>query len=414
MATTVNGEAYRESKTSDEEDHFTAIGELQTELDAPKTTKTPDQGLPPPPDGGFEHGMGVFQDYYEMHQLRDYDSSTISWISSLESCLMFMSGPVCGAIFDNYGPRYLTLLGSFLHVFGLMMTSISHEFYQFLLAQGICSALGAGFLFWPTMYCATTWFARKRALAVGIAVSGSGLGGVCLPIAVERMLREIGYAWTMRTCAFIFLGLCVVINLTVTSRFPPSRKKFDPLAMITPFKEPPFFFTALGIFLFGFAVFLPFNYIILYGKRYGMSEKLSQYLSSILNGASNSGRVVPGAIADKVGRFNVMVIACLMCAIWTLALWIPADTNALVILFAVCYGFTSGAFVSLPPALVGQISEIEDIGVRTGTIFFFTSFGALTGNPIGGALVKNPLQDSYWKLQVFAGVMMIAGYEHSH
>lgn len=317
-----------------------------------------------------------------------------------------------------------------MHVFGLMMASISHEYYQFLLAQGVCSALGAGFLFWPTMNCVQTWFARRRALAIGIAVSGSGLGGVCFPIAVERMIAEIGFAWAMRTCAFIILALCVVINLTVKSRIPPLKRKFSLLSYITPLKELPFFLTTFGVFLFGFGLFIPFNYIILFGKRWGMSQNLAKYLSSILNSAryvatyplrllgrnrlltspsSIFGRIIPGALADKIGRYNVMIVVCFLCSIWTLALWIPANTNALVILYAVLYGFCSGAFVSLPPALIGQISEIREIGTRTGTLFFFTAIGALTGNPIGGALVDDPLHSSYWKLQVFAGVMMAAG-----
>lgn len=54
-----------------------------------------------------------------------------------------------GTLFDNYGPRWLVLIGSFLHVFGIMMTSIGTEYYQILLAQGICSAIGASMLFQP-------------------------------------------------------------------------------------------------------------------------------------------------------------------------------------------------------------------------------------------------------------------------
>jgi hypothetical protein len=53
---------------------------------------------------------------------------------------------------DTYGPRIPILLGSFLHVFGLMMTSISKEYYQFFLAQSVCSAIGCSFLFFPSTY----------------------------------------------------------------------------------------------------------------------------------------------------------------------------------------------------------------------------------------------------------------------
>lgn len=47
-----------------------------------------------------------------------------------------------------HGPRYPLLIGTFLHVFGLMMTSLCQEYYQFLLAQGICSSIGASCIFY--------------------------------------------------------------------------------------------------------------------------------------------------------------------------------------------------------------------------------------------------------------------------
>jgi MFS family permease len=49
---------------------------------------------------------------------------------------MFFFGPIIGKVFDSYGPRYLLIVGTFLEVFGLMMTSLASEYYQFILAQG--------------------------------------------------------------------------------------------------------------------------------------------------------------------------------------------------------------------------------------------------------------------------------------
>jgi predicted MFS family arabinose efflux permease len=59
-----------------------------------------------------------------------------------------LQGPIIGKCYDSFGPRYILLVGSFFHVFGLMMTSISSRYYQFLLAQGICSAIGASAIFY--------------------------------------------------------------------------------------------------------------------------------------------------------------------------------------------------------------------------------------------------------------------------
>jgi MFS family permease len=95
--------------------------------------------------------------------------------------MMFFGGPFFGKIFDSYGPRWILLGGSFFHVFGLMMTSLSTQYYQFILAQGIVSALGASAIFYASMSSVGTWFFKKRATAFGIMASGSSLGGVVLP-----------------------------------------------------------------------------------------------------------------------------------------------------------------------------------------------------------------------------------------
>ncbi|CAG8018235.1 unnamed protein product, partial [Penicillium nalgiovense] len=109
------------------------------------------------------------------------------------------------------------------------------------------------------------------------------------------------------------------------------------------------------------------------------------------------------------GRYNMMVITTFFSAILVLALWLPSKGNAPAIVFSALYGFGSGAFVSLAPALVAQISDLREVGVRNGTFFAVISFAALTGTPIGGALVPDVLHGSYTRLQIFCGVVMIVG-----
>lgn len=52
-------------------------------------------------------------------------------------------------LFDKYGPRYLLLIGTLMHVFGIMMASISTHYWQILLAQGVCSGIGVSAVFQP-------------------------------------------------------------------------------------------------------------------------------------------------------------------------------------------------------------------------------------------------------------------------
>jgi hypothetical protein len=98
---------------------------------------------------GWINSMGTFQQYYELGPLHDYSSSTIAWIPSLQLFLLFGLGPVVGRLFDNYGPRPLMIGGTLLHVFGLMMASLATTYYQFILSQGVCSAIGVACLYSP-------------------------------------------------------------------------------------------------------------------------------------------------------------------------------------------------------------------------------------------------------------------------
>lgn len=102
-----------------------------------------------------------------------------------------------------------------------------------------------------------------------------------------------------------------------------------------------------------------------------------------------------------------MILITILSAVATLGIWIPAKSNAGIIAFVVVFGFSSGGFISLAPALIAQISDIREIGIRTGTAFAFQSFGGLTGSPIGGAIVTAQ-GGSYLGLQLFCGFVMVA------
>lgn len=104
-----------------------------------------------------------------------------------------------------------------------------------------------------------------------------------------------------------------------------------------------------------------------------------------------------------------MIVVTYLSGILILALWLPASANLPIILFAAFYGFSTGAAVSINPALVAQISKIQQIGSRVGLIFFLNAVASLLGSPIAGALVNNNSNGrlNFTKLQIFAGVMIL-------
>ncbi|KAG8415050.1 hypothetical protein J3458_008932 [Metarhizium acridum] len=394
---------------------------------------------------GWTNCVGVFQAYYETHQLRSFSPSTVSWISSLNTCVLFISTPFVGKLFDHFGPRSLLLVGTFLHVFGLMMASISSKYYQFILSQSICSPIGASMILQPSFACVATWFRSRRALAMGITTSGSSLGGTVMPIMVDRLMNQIGYGWTMRTCAFLMFGLLIITNLTVKSRLAPQPQDAGPLDFFRAFKDPAFSLTALAGFFYSMGMFIPIIFMVTYGVHVGMSTSLAGYLVSIFNAArqvpnitnrwaapcpvfthftryscaerveeltrvfySGVGRIISGHVADRAGNYNISILAACLSTIFTLALWLPGHSSATAIAFSALFGFSSGTYTALAPALIAQITDIRDIGTRSGAIYAFVSIAGLMGGPIGGGLIT-AAGGSYWQLQVFGGVMLGVG-----
>ncbi|KAF3004217.1 hypothetical protein E8E13_007051 [Curvularia kusanoi] len=346
--------------------------------------------------------------YYQTHQLRDYSPSTIAWISSIEIFMMFAPGPIVGWAFDNFGPKHILIFGTFFHVFGLMMTSLCTQYYQFILAQAICSPLGLNCIFNAATGTIPQWFLKKRGAAYGIMAAGSGLGGIIIPIMASHLIPEIGYAWTMRAIAFMLLGLLIIGVLTVKARLPQQKRALQLSVFLEPFTDIRFVLITASSFLFFMGLFIPINFLEVQAIHDGMSVRLAGYLLAVLNAGSIFGRIIPGALADKLGKFNLQSVFCTAAGIIVLALGLSASTNAEYILFAALYGFTSGAYVSLLPAQMAQISEVHQIGVRVGVTFACVSIAGLVGAPIAGAIVSHN-DGKYWGMNVFSGVLLLSG-----
>jgi MFS family permease len=198
---------------------------------------------------------------------------------------MIFFGTIFGRLFDAFGPRYLLILGTLTYIFGLMMVSLSHTYYQFFLAQAIVSSAGSSAIFSASMASVVSWFMRRRAFAFGIMVSGSSLGGVVLPIMMDKMIQSVGFPWMMRTMGFIFLVLLAVACFTVKSRLPPRKQPFVFMEYVRGFKDAKLALTALSFFLYAVGMFIPFNYVLLQAEAVGMSPGLIPYLLAILNAA---------------------------------------------------------------------------------------------------------------------------------
>ena len=131
---------------------------------------------------GVANTFGAYQQYYESNLLKDQSPSNISWIGSIQACLLLFVGAATGPMFDAGYLRTMVVCGSVLVVFGMMMTSVCHSYWQVMLAQGVVVGCGMGFMMLPSVAVMPQYFKTKRAFATGLGAAGSSLGKFSLTV----------------------------------------------------------------------------------------------------------------------------------------------------------------------------------------------------------------------------------------
>ncbi|KAL2795207.1 major facilitator superfamily domain-containing protein [Aspergillus keveii] len=382
----------------------------------------PSTGPSPPPNGGATawlhvlggfmlffntwgmlNTFGVFQTYYESGALFSRSSSDISWIGSIQATMLLLVGFITGPIYDRGHLRALLIAGSFGIVFGTMMLSLCKEYWQVLLAQGFTVGIGAGCLFVPCVSLLPTYFSTKLGAALGLAVSGSSLGGVIYPIVLNRLLDPLGFGWSVRVIGFIALGTLLLPIAIMKQRVkPPKARALIDWSALT---DIPYMTFVLGGLIAFMGLFTLFFYISYVGSaRHLVSNDMAFYLVPILNGASCFGRTIPNAMADKLGPFNLITPCCAMVGVCILCL-ITVTSEAGLIVIAVFSGFFSGALIGLPPLCFVALTEDKSkIGTRIGMGFGMMAFGVLAGGPGAGDILGGGADMDWDGLWVFGGV----------
>lgn len=359
---------------------------------------------------GLINTFGVFQVYYTSTLLISSSTSAISWIGSIEAFLLCCTTIFAGPLFDCGHARSLVFLGTFLVVLGLLMTSLCTSYWQLMLAQGLCTGIGQGLLFITSIAIIPTYFSTKRSFALGLAASGSSLGGVVYTILFHRLMdtHHISFDWTTRALGFValftLLPSCFLLRPRKTATPLAKRRVVD----FSGFRELPFTLFSMASFVGFIGLYIPFFYISTFAAtKAGLDEELAFYMLPILSAGSILGRIAPSFVADFIGPLNVLSLCTLIAGLLGFC-WVAitsSSTVAALVIWSLLYGAFSGAFVSLQPSTVVSITDdMSIVGGRLGMNTFCAALGLLIGTPIAGVLLeKDP---SWLGLQVFCGATL--------
>ncbi len=152
---------------------------------------------------GIAYTFGVLLDPL----VEDFGSNrgTVSLVGSLLVGAYLTSGPIVGGLVNKFGCRPVCVAGAVVSCLGLASSSLVGSVGALMFTYGIVGGFGLGLIYLPAVVAVNYYFERRRALAAGIAVCGSGVG-TFLFAPLATWLLDL-YGW--RGANLIFAGLCL-------------------------------------------------------------------------------------------------------------------------------------------------------------------------------------------------------------
>lgn len=317
---------------------------------------------------------------------------------------LFVS-PLVALSNKNLGTRISLLIGTLLISMSMLMSSFATEIWQMYLSQGACFGYGMGFLYITASAVLPQWFAKRRSLALGIASSGAGFGGLAYNLGAGAGLETIGWRWTYIILAISTLVVnlgCSILLKDRNTRALSQQKSFGirELAHVSTWLIITWgWLTELGYIVLLYS--LP-NYAI----SIGLSAKQGSIVGAILNLGLAFGRPAVGYFSDKFGRINVATLMTALCGIFCLTLWVPANSYASLLVFALLAGTATGTFWSTVVPVTAEVVGIQRLPVAFGMICLPLVLPTTFAESIALQLVS---VSGYTSAKVFVGCIYLIG-----
>ena len=306
--------------------------------------------------------------------------------------------PVVGAVVDRFGARRI-ILASFVAEM-LIVGSLafqSDDLWTFYLRFFLLAAFTLGTTHVAFARVLTVWFDRRRGLALGIALSGIGLGGFIWPLYAQFMIGEFGW----RT-AYLLLALAVAIFALPVIFFwlkdtPQSVGQWPDgdaapgaagvggasdgdsraamasnaqgMTLGEASRTGQYWLMIVTFFLFGFVVQSIILHLVPLLTGRGVSPMRAAFAQSVLFLALTTGRLVTGWLMDRFFAPRV-ALAFLVAPIVGIVMLALGVNEWIAVLSALLVGLAVGA-------------EVDVLAYLTGRYFGTRNFAAVYGSFYG-------------------------------
>jgi MFS family permease len=107
-------------------------------------------------------------------------------------CGHLFLGPIVSALANKYGCRAVCIAGSILGALAFTLSTLCTSTSSFFFVYGVVGGTAFGLIYLPAIVFVGYYFDKKRSLATGIAVCGSGFGAFVFGQVAPFLLKNLG------------------------------------------------------------------------------------------------------------------------------------------------------------------------------------------------------------------------------
>jgi len=299
--------------------------------------------------------------------------------------VFFLMGAPAGMLADRVGTRLVLLLGALAMGAGLLVTATAESVAALYLGHGVLVGAAMSSSFIPLTAVVSALFERYRSMAVGVAVSGIGLGTLVMAPLLASLIRLLGWRAT-----YLLLAVAAAAVLLACAALlrPPGRGHFEAPPLSESLRSPGYRLMYASQVLLSVAIFTPFAHLPAFAESSGVAPVTAASLVGLVGAASVLGRLALGWVADRLGLFRTYR-ACFVAVGASFLFWLwPGGGYAALVVHAVVLGVGYGGFVALLPGIVAQRFGIERLGGLLGILYTSHVFGAGLGPLATGLLIE--------------------------
>ncbi|XP_033759685.1 monocarboxylate transporter 13-like [Pecten maximus] len=365
--------------------------------------------------------------YYVILDVFGKSRAETSWIASVITAATFATCPISGVLVNQFGMRKVAFVGGIVASFGLMASSFATNLPGLTLCYGVITGVGCGLTFIPGSVAVARYFTKRRNIAMGVAGAGSGIGSFAFPPIINYLTEIYSWRGMFMILSGISLNMCVFALLyrPVTSPNDRNEEETEQIQTITEKKESQrkknvwsflklvdFYVLALNNILYQLGSTIIYGHLGTYViHQLHFDRVYASMLYSIIGITVMLSKLVQGFVIQnprwKIFRpYQQYMLWYTVGGVSTMIfLLIDMGYAGLVVyalLFGVSYGSSGGSII---PAILIDLSGVDQFTLTYGIILFTQSIGILFGPFIAGLLFDT--LRAYDAAFVLAGVLMI-------